>query len=100
MSISTKAWDRDVITDLFNHRDQECIFETPIYNNGSEDKIVWKYESSGMYTVKSAYRLIQRTKGAFNTWERSKVLMQLWKTKTPPRVLNIVWRAVTGCFQP
>lgn len=56
--IDRRAWDREVVMDLFNSRDQKCIFETPILEDASGDIIVWKHESSGTYTVKSAYRLL------------------------------------------
>ncbi|KAL8090281.1 hypothetical protein AgCh_039666 [Apium graveolens] len=84
MCIDKREWDKEVILDLFNRRDQKCILDTPISKNGSGDTIIWNLEKSGMYTVKSAYRLIQRMKGMFNMEERSKVLMKLWKLKAPP----------------
>lgn len=98
MHTGSREWDQDVIRDLFNERDQTCILETSLGTNDVEDSMVWKYEKSGTYSVKSAYRLIQRMKGLFCAEERSNVLMQLWKIKAPPRVLNVVWRAVAGCL--
>lgn len=98
MHIGIKEWGHEVINDLFNQRDHERILHTPIYEDERVDKISWTHEISGTYTVKSAYRLSQRLKGVFNLNERSKVLMSLWKIKAPPRVLNIVWRAITGCL--
>ncbi|XP_074373800.1 uncharacterized protein LOC141714165 [Apium graveolens] len=98
MHIGRRDWDHDVIKDLFNQRDQERILRTPISANEEVDKISWKFEISGTYTVKSAYRLNQRLKGAFNLNERSTVLMSLWKIKAPPRTLNVVWRAIMGCL--
>ncbi|KAL8156505.1 hypothetical protein AgCh_001560 [Apium graveolens] len=94
MYIDRKEWDQEVVQDLFNHRDQRCILETPICEG--EDTIIWKHEISGENTVKSAYRFLHRIQGNFSTDQRSKVLMQLWKIKAPPRVLNVVWRPVVG----
>ena len=98
MHIDRREWDHDVIKDLFNQRDQERILHTPNSAEGEVDSITWKFELSGTYTVKSAYKLNQRLKGVFNLNERSTVLMSLWKIKAPPRVLNVVWRAIMGCL--
>lgn len=98
MHTDRREWDQEVIKDVFNGRDQKCILETPIYDNGAEDTILWNHENSGTYSVKSAYRLIQRLKGVYNSEEKSKVLTYLWKIKAPPRVLNVVWRAVSRCL--
>lgn len=63
MHIDRREWDHDVIKDLFNQRDQERILHTPISAEGEVDSITWKFELSGTYTVKSAYKLNQRLKG-------------------------------------
>lgn len=38
---------------------QQCIKCVPLMNDGEKDRLFWKYEESGNYSVKSAYRLIQ-----------------------------------------
>lgn len=94
MCLDSRAWDHEVVKDLFNSRDQKCILETPIYEG--DDIIYWKHDFSGEYTVKSAYKLIQRLKGAFNSAQKSEVLLRLWKIKAPPKVINVAWRALCG----
>ena len=54
-----KYWDREIIIDLFNDKDQRCIMEIPLREVEDEDIIFWSLENSGMYSVKSAYNLLQ-----------------------------------------
>ena len=61
--LDRKVWDGDVIRDMFNERDQECIFNTPVEDSINRDVVFWIKESSGNYSVKSAYNLLQSMKG-------------------------------------
>lgn len=67
MLMEHKAWDNEIIEDLFNDRDQQCINNIVLENDVDEDRLFWKYEESGNYSVKSAYRLIQVQKGLYMT---------------------------------
>lgn len=53
-----RRWDEDIIRDLFNERDQQCILNTPIRQSQAEDKLFWCKENNGLYSVKSAYRVL------------------------------------------
>lgn len=58
-----RNWDMDIIMDLFNERDMQCILRTTLRDVQTEDMIYWCKESSGLYSVKSAYNLLQEQKG-------------------------------------
>ena len=58
-----KEWDIDVIKDLYNERDQCCILSISVGVDNSEDTLSWRFEQSGNYSVKSAYKFPQEQKG-------------------------------------
>lgn len=62
MNVGQGSWDKDIIMDLFNIRDQRCIQNTVIAEDREVDKIYWSNESSGMYSVRSTYRMLQAPK--------------------------------------
>lgn len=63
MKSEFKEWDLEVITDLFNERDQLLILGTPLSYNQEEDIRYWYKEDYGSYYVKSAFKLVQELKG-------------------------------------
>lgn len=58
MQVDNRAWDVEVVEDLFNDRDMQCILQVPLSPNRDEDRLFWKEEMCGTYTVKSAYKLL------------------------------------------
>lgn len=63
LCMDSKEWDIEVVRDVFNERDQECILKIPLSADSSEDVMFWNLEDSGNYSVKSAYRLLQTQRG-------------------------------------
>lgn len=62
MKVNQRGWDEEIIRDLFNERDQQCILNLTIRENLVKDKIYWNKEASEIYSVKSAYRFLQEQK--------------------------------------
>uniref|UniRef100_A0A803QEL1 Reverse transcriptase domain-containing protein n=1 Tax=Cannabis sativa TaxID=3483 RepID=A0A803QEL1_CANSA len=58
MQIDNLSWDVDVVNDLFNERDCAIILGIPLPQTNKEDYWSWKFENSGYYSVKSAYRYL------------------------------------------
>jgi hypothetical protein len=52
-----------------------------------EDRVVWKLEQSGKYTMRSLYRFITFG-GVIDTR-----MMEIWNTKIPLKVLIFLWMA-------
>lgn len=94
----TKEWDMEVINDIFDARDQQCIVNTRVEQELDKDTLCWKLENSGQYSVKSAYKLIQEQKGSWNAANNIVFWKKLWNIKAPPKALNVVWRAVSSCL--
>lgn len=98
MKIDRTGWHVDVIHDLFNIRDQECIKRTPVEVNFRDDKIYWNKENSGLYTIKSAYHLLQAQKGLWNETDSTSMWKKMWRLKVPPIVHNLLLRSMVGCL--
>lgn len=49
------------------------------------------------YTVKSGYRLLQ-TSGATTSSPFITDWTAVWKRSVPPKVLNLLWRSLSGCL--
>lgn len=93
-----KEWDADIIRDIFDERDQECILNVKLDESCEEDTLYWSKEVTGNYTVKSAYNMIHDQKGFWRTMHQEKVWLKLWKIKAPPKILNHIWRALSSCL--
>lgn len=74
--------------------DKQMILNTVIEQDLDRDVYSWKWELSGQYSVKSAYKALhdQKTNCNINVSEFWK---GIWKIKAPPQVLSLIWRAST-----
>lgn len=55
------------------------------YLNDNEDLLVWGWENSGSFSVKSMYRFLN------DEGTRSKHAMSIWETKCPLKVRLFLW---------
>lgn len=58
----------------------------------------WSQESSGQYSVRSVYRLLQAQKNQWRQDDDGSFWRKIWRIKAPPKVLNFVWRALSFCL--
>ncbi|KAF4372920.1 hypothetical protein G4B88_018085 [Cannabis sativa] len=93
------SWDMELLHDVFNSRDIAAISAVPILQVAAIDSFTWHFELSGIYSVKSAFLLLQKEKGAWDTVEASKFWNELWRLKIPPKIKNLIWRGGTNCLQ-
>ncbi|XP_060959389.1 uncharacterized protein LOC115700161 [Cannabis sativa] len=89
-------WDAEVLDDLFVDRDKHLIMSIPLHDNNLEDHFVWSKETSGFYTIKSAYNLLQKLKGGWYETNDNNFWSKLWSLKLPPKIKNLMWRAAVG----
>lgn len=64
---------------MFNDRDREAIQDIALRRNQHIDTRYWCYEQNGQYTVKSAYKMLQRALGRWTEDEENKLWRGLWK---------------------
>ena len=94
---ASRQWDLALLQGLFNAQELEIISSIPLCSNHVEDKLVWPYTPSGMYTVKSRYRF--PTKENFvqptnvNQNHGGGVWKLIWGLNAPNKVKNFLWRS-------
>uniref|UniRef100_A0A803PEK6 Reverse transcriptase domain-containing protein n=1 Tax=Cannabis sativa TaxID=3483 RepID=A0A803PEK6_CANSA len=98
MTPGLRCWDVELIDDLFNERDKNLILQIPLQVAECIDHVIWSFDSSGLYSVKSAYNILQQINGRWSEEEASAFWKSLWKLKIPPKIKNLMWRAGTNCL--
>ncbi|XP_062100071.1 uncharacterized protein LOC133805941 [Humulus lupulus] len=93
----SNMWDNDILLDIFSDRDINLITTIPI-NEEDADAWYWKLDHRGIYTVKSAYALIQSEKAVANSSDNSGFWRLLWQLKIPPKVKNFLWLVSRDCL--
>lgn len=51
-----------------------------------------------MYSVRSAYKMLQVQKGAWDVSSSTGMWSKFWKIKVPSKVAHVCWRALTRCL--
>ncbi|XP_074374810.1 uncharacterized protein LOC141715234 [Apium graveolens] len=88
----------DVVKAVLNDKDQVQVLAIPLTELNDEDKLFWRLEDTGIYSVKSAYGFLQAQKGNWSEEENDKIWQILWRIKAPPKTLNLVWIALSDCL--
>lgn len=57
MDTTTLEWDTDLISSIFNERDQKCILTIPLSWRAPSDILTWAYSNNGLYSTKTAYMI-------------------------------------------
>ncbi|MCH94606.1 ribonuclease H protein, partial [Trifolium medium] len=76
----------------------EEILAVPLFGESCEDRLVWKEEHNGEYTVKSGYKLLMKEKeegrrrGLTGSWK------ELWQIQAPPKTKHLIWRICRDCL--
>lgn len=98
MAVDCRMWDEEILADLFNDRDQECIKKIKIADHGERDEIFWNLEKHGNYSVKSAYKFLQVQKSYWSFANNASYWSKIWCIKAPAKCLNLVWRSLSYCL--
>lgn len=88
--VGTNEWDLDLLEDLFNARDINLIKIISLSNSHRLDRLIWFKETTGVYTVKSAYRLLQEERGTRRKEDESWFWKRFLHLKSPPKIKNLV----------
>ncbi|KAI5344364.1 PREDICTED: reverse mRNAase [Prunus dulcis] len=96
---SNGTWNLDSIRHMISDDGEISILRTPIGQGEDIDRLIWPYEKSGRYTVKSGYHWVHHKNQAFNHQHPSTsiaITKDIWKalrkTQTPPNIRNFMWR--------
>ncbi|KAL0446063.1 UNVERIFIED_CONTAM: hypothetical protein Slati_1734200 [Sesamum latifolium] len=93
-----RSWNHDMITEEFLPEDAEAILSIPLTESPSADIIVWHFERSGRFSVKSAYAsAIQCSEEASPSMAREDWRF-LWRSRVLPKVRMFMWRCGHGAL--
>ncbi|KAM6568253.1 hypothetical protein CsatB_016238 [Cannabis sativa] len=95
--VGSRTWDMEVLNDLFEARDRDLVVSIQLGKSVLSDAWYWNKESTGFYTVKSAYRLLQQQSSVPDE-DDCDGYKSLWQLDIPPKVQHFLWRAVSGCL--
>ncbi|KAA3467739.1 reverse transcriptase [Gossypium australe] len=97
MQPDSATWNDELLCNLFDEDTTSRIRSIPIAGNNLEDTLVWKFEGSGAYSVRSGYRvlsssLVQATNYNPYNDEFTDFYKSLWVLKIPGKIKIHVWR--------
>ncbi|GAU28280.1 hypothetical protein TSUD_256080 [Trifolium subterraneum] len=67
-------------------------------NSVREDKVVWKEERNGCYSVKSGYKLGMRYIIGSDKYHVAGNWNDIWKAQAPHKARHLLWRLCRGCL--
>jgi hypothetical protein len=100
---STKTWREDLVRKVFYPPDADTVLQIKLPAFHGEDHLAWHYEKTGLFTVKSAYRLALDVRDKENMIGISKnhagdrdMWNIIWKTKVLPKVRVFGWKLASN----
>ena len=98
---TSHGWDEQLVRQTFCEEDATVILSIPICEQ-HDDFIAWHFDSKGLFSVKSAYRVhvdilfchsnTQRGESTENSVWRKNVWRALWNVHCPAKVQHFLWR--------
>jgi hypothetical protein len=97
----TNGWDEELVKQTCVDQDVEIILSTPVHID-LEDLMAWHYDSKGLFSVKSAYKVYREhlrnnsSKGATSSADGGGLVKEQWKKiwslKCPGKIRQFLWR--------
>ena len=99
----TLTWDHDKLQRFFTPLDAEVISSIPLTTRRQDDFWAWHYEKTGVFSVKSAYRMLVQKKENLIAWlehtpstsdirANEKEWTAIWQLKVPSKIKVFLWR--------
>jgi len=98
MNLHDKSWNEHTVRQVFSVDLADKILHTPLLSPVDTDRIVWKAERNGRYSVRSAYRLCVSELVDSSHLRRPSFWMRIWHLKVPQKVKTLIWRICRGCL--
>ena len=100
---TSSTWNENLVRSVFIPLDAEAILQSPLCTRQVDDFWAWAEERKGVFSVRSAYWMIQRTKLGREAWmyeqggsSDSQVAEQgwtdLWQIRGPSKLKFFLWR--------
>ena len=82
---NSKRWNETLIRQVFSHDIGSAIINTLLFSQVQHDRIIWKAENDGKYSVRSAYRLCVEELIDTSFLRRPGYWSGIWRLKVPPK---------------
>ncbi|KAL5551374.1 hypothetical protein UlMin_001550 [Ulmus minor] len=89
------SWDSSLIRESFHEDEAEAILSLPLPRRTTSDSLLWHYDKSGHYTVRSGYWLANQCRSvpssstiSLNSWWN-----RFWKLRVPSKIRVFIWKA-------
>jgi hypothetical protein len=89
---NAKVWNEQLVRQLFGNETTQNILNTPLHQQVQMDKLIWKVEKNGCYSVRSAYRICIEDIINNDHLRKPGYWSGIRRLKVPPKVKNLVWR--------
>jgi hypothetical protein len=93
-----KKWDEDKIISLFPLEVAHDILAVPLLEVVKEDKLIWKGEKDGRYSVRSGYRNYMKHRNRGCGASKEEGWSSIWKIHAPPKAKHLLWRVCRDCL--
>ena len=89
LDVHSRTWDEECVRTNFTVIDAEAILRIPV--NAGEDFWAWQPDKMGIFSVRSAYKLLTEEQGRMTQVSGSdngycKAFKILWRMEVPPKV--------------
>ncbi|CAN1844657.1 Putative ribonuclease H protein At1g65750 [Linum perenne] len=85
-------WDAELIEDLMGPQEADCVLGMKPPCSSDDDERIWHFSQNGLYTVRSAYRLITEAGADHLQMRVGGNWRSLWQVEVPPKIKHHVWR--------
>lgn len=95
---SQMLWNLSKLKGLLHKRDVDLIMKIPLTFQNVNDGWIWFRDKSRSYSIRSSCRLLCQDISEANPQQIDSVWSILWKIKTPPKMLQLMWRVLLDCL--
>ncbi|KAL5570726.1 hypothetical protein UlMin_020323 [Ulmus minor] len=89
------SWDSSLIRKSFHEDEANAILSLPLPRRTTPDTLLWHYDKSGNYTVRSGYWLANQCRSvpssstvSLNSWWK-----RFWRLRIPSKIRVFIWKA-------
>ncbi|XP_058776247.1 uncharacterized protein LOC131650559 [Vicia villosa] len=88
------CWNSHALARVFSPADIHNISSIPLSRRSPEDALIWHFSADGVYSVKSAYHVLNRERVAniLGPSVSSSIWRKIWKVPLPSKIRYFLWR--------
>jgi hypothetical protein len=95
---NAKIWDENKIYSLFSLDEAHDILNVPLFELVREDKLIWREENDGVYSVRTGYRRLMEAENRGYCTRGDNGWNSIWKLHAPPKTKHLLWRICRECL--